>query len=109
MTSNDFGNRLLVEDCQKVSVIDLLKDYKRQLKRTILRSQFEMLNENILITTSRTGNDGLRFWFACPRCRRRVGVLLKHPIQQELGCRKCLGITYKKQRYKGMIEAEIPK
>lgn len=109
MTNNDFGNRLLIEDCQKVSVTDLLKDYKQQLKQTMLRSQFEMLNENILITTSRTGNGGLRFWFACPRCRRRIGVLLKHPLQQELGCRKCLGLQYKARRYKGMIETKTLK
>lgn len=104
MSSNNLGNRFLVEDCQKVSVSDLLRDYKTQLKETILRSQFEMLNENVLITTSRTGNGGLRFWFACPKCRRRVGVLLKHPLQQELGCRVCLNLEYKKRRYKGMIE-----
>lgn len=107
MNVNDLGKRLLVEDCQKVAVSDLLRDYKAKLKETILKSQFEMLNENVLITTSRTGNGGLRFWFMCPQCKRRVGVLLKHPLQNILGCRTCLKLEYKKGRFKGMVEGEI--
>jgi hypothetical protein len=106
MHPNDLGEHFLVEDCQKVAVSDLLKDYKAKLKETILRTKFEMLNENVLITTSKTGSGGLRFWFMCPRCKRRSGVLLKHPLQDTLGCRVCLGLKYKKQRYKGMLELE---
>ncbi|MEI6480298.1 MAG: hypothetical protein WCO12_02135 [bacterium] len=106
MTANNLGNIFLVEDCQKVAVSDLLRDYKAKLKETILQAQFEMLNENVLIMTSKTGGQGLRFWFMCPQCKRRVGVLLKHPLQNILGCRLCLGIVYKKSRYKGMQEVK---
>jgi hypothetical protein len=107
MNVNNLGNTFLVEDCQKVAVSDLLRDYKTKLKETILRAQFEMLNENVLITTSKTGNGGLRFWFMCPRCKRRSGVLLKHPLQNILGCRSCLKLEYKSRRFKGMIENNI--
>jgi hypothetical protein len=107
MISNNLGEKLLVEDCQKVAVSDLLRDYKAKLKETILRAQFEMLNENVLIMTSKTGKGGIRFWFMCPQCKRRVGVLLKHPLQSILGCRQCLGLSYRKQRYKGMIEEKF--
>ena len=106
MNVNNLGNTFLVEDCQKVAVSDILRDYKTQLKETILRAQFEMLNENVLITTSMTGNGGLRFWFMCPRCKRRSGVLLKHPLQNILGCRSCLKLEYKSRRFKGMIESK---
>lgn len=106
MSDNNLGNTFLVEDCQKVAVSDILRDYKEKLKETILRTQFEMLNENVLISTSRTGNGGLRFWFMCPRCKRRAGILLKHPLQNVLGCRTCLKLEYKKRRFKGMIEGE---
>jgi hypothetical protein len=106
MTNNNLGNNFLVEDCQKVVVSDILRDYKAKLKETILRSQFEMLNENVLITTSKTGNGGLRFWFMCPHCKRRSGVLLRHPLQDILGCRLCLNLEYKKRRFKGMIESK---
>ncbi|MCB9811250.1 hypothetical protein H6804_00035 [Candidatus Nomurabacteria bacterium] len=104
MNVNNLGSAFLVEDCQKVDVSDLLRDYKAKLKETILRSQFDMLNENVLIVTSKTGNGGLRFWFMCPRCKRRVGILLKHPLQNVLGCRTCLKLEYKSRRYKGMVE-----
>lgn len=106
MNVNNLGSILLVDDCQKVAVSDLLRDYKAKLKETILKSQFEMLNENVMIITSKTGNGGLRFWFMCPRCKRRVGVLLKHPLQNVLGCRTCLNLEYKSRRYKGMIEGK---
>lgn len=105
MNVNNLGNTFLVEDCQKVAVSDLLRDYKTKLKETILRAQFGMLNENVLITTSKTGNGGLRFWFMCPQCKRRSGVLLKHPLQNILGCRMCLNLEYKSRRYRGMIES----
>jgi len=104
MTANDLGRNYLVDDCQKVAVTDLLRDYKVKLKETILRTQFEMLDENILITTTKTGNNGFRFWFMCPRCKRRAGTLLKHPLQNILGCRVCLKLEYKKRRFRGMVE-----
>jgi len=106
MNVNNLGNTFLVEDCQKVAVSDLLRDYKTKLKETILRTQFEMLNENVIKTKTKTGNGGLRFWFMCPRCKRRSGVLLKHPLQNILGCRSCLKLEYKSRRFKGMIESK---
>lgn len=105
MNVNNLGEKLLVEDCQKVAVVDILRDYRKQLKEAYLRAQFEMLNENVLIMTSKTGRGGLRFWFMCPQCKRRVGVLLRHPAQNVLGCRVCLGLGYRGQRYRGMVES----
>ncbi len=108
MTNNNLGrNTFLIEDCQKVVVSDILKKYKVNLKETMLRSSFEMMNIDIQLTTSETGNKGTRFWFVCPKCGRRVGVLLTHPLQRQLGCRKCLNLEYKKCRFKGMLESKI--
>ena len=107
MIGNNLGEKLLVEDCQKVAVSDLLRDYRKQLKEAYLRAQFEILNENVLIMTSKTGRGGLRFWFMCPQCKRRVGVLLRHPAQNVLGCRECLGLAYRGKRYRGMIESKV--
>ena len=108
MTNNNLGRKtLLVEDCQKVAVADVLKKYRVNIKETLLRSQFEMTGKNVRLTTSPTGNNGTRFWFVCPNCRRRVGVLLNHPLQGQLGCRQCLNLEYKKRRFKGMLESKI--
>lgn len=107
MSNNDLGKKYLVEECQKLDISDIIKDYKNKLKKTILETQLELINENLLLTTSKTGNGGVRFWFMCPNCKRRTGVILKHPIQNKLGCRICLGLKYKSTRYKGMIEQII--
>lgn len=107
MTLNNLGKNLLVEDCQKVAVSEVLKKYRKDLKETILRSQFEMMTTTIRLTTSRTGNNGTRYWFLCPRCDRRVGVLLIHPLQGSLGCRTCLNLEYRQRRFKGMIEGKL--
>lgn len=108
MTNNDLGKKtLLVEECQKVAVADVLKKYRADIKETLLRSQFETTGKNIQLATSLTGNKGTRFWFVCPNCKRRVGILLKHPLQGILGCRQCLNLEYKKCRFKGMLESKI--
>lgn len=107
MTNNNLGKNLLVEDCQKVAVSDVLQKYRANLKEAVLLSQFEMLSVNVHLTTSHTGNEGTRFWFVCPNCERRVGVLLIHPLQGQLGCRKCLNLEYKKRRFRGMLESKI--
>ncbi|KKS12528.1 MAG: hypothetical protein UU67_C0051G0002 [Candidatus Daviesbacteria bacterium GW2011_GWB1_41_5] len=107
MTVNDLGKNLLIEDCHKVAVSDVLQKYKATLKENLLHSQFEMMSANVCLTTSHTGNKGTRFWFVCPNCGRRVGVLLIHPLQGQLGCRKCLNLEYKKRRFKGMLESKI--
>jgi hypothetical protein len=104
MTRNDSGKYFLVEDCQKLDISDLLRDYKKKIKETILNSQLEILDKDILITSSKTGNGGFRFWFICPKCKRRAGVLLKHPFKKDLGCRVCLKLKYKSSKFKGMIE-----
>lgn len=107
MSVNDLGKTFLVEDCQRVSISDILREYKVNLKESVLRSQFEMINANVRLTTSQTGNKGIRFWFVCPHCEKRVGVLLKHPLQELFGCRRCLNLEYRKRRFKGMLESEF--
>lgn len=107
MNVNDLGKYLLVEDCQKVAVTDVLKKYKAMLKENFVRSQFEMMKADVRLTTSNTGNKGVRFWFVCPNCDRRVGLLLVHPLQGRLGCRKCLKLEYRKRKFKGMLESKI--
>ena len=103
MTNNNLGKNLLVEHCHKVAVSDILRKYKE----SILHSQFEIMTTDVRLTTSQTGNGGTRFWFVCPNCKRRVGILLVHPLQGRLGCRACLNLEYKQRRFKGMLESKI--
>jgi hypothetical protein len=108
MTPDDFGRKFLVEDCQRIEVISLLRKYRHDFKRIALDSEIEAAGTKIEFELSKTGFGGERVWFKCPLCRARVGVLFKHPLSLVLGCRKCLNLDYRKRRYKGMVEGSIP-
>jgi len=44
---------------------------------------------------------GVRYWFVCPACSRRVGVLYLAPGHDYFRCRHCLGLAYESQNYRG--------
>lgn len=104
---NDFGKKYLVEECQKIKIERFLRIYRKKLKELILSSEVEMSGWKVPLTTSKTCFNGIRFWFKCPLCRKRVGVIYKHPVSSIIGCRQCLNLDYRKRRYKGMIEASL--
>lgn len=104
LSPNDLGKKCLVEDCQKIRIEDFLKIYRNKLKELVLTSELEVLGFKTGLTTSKTCYNGIRFWFKCPLCGLRVGVLFKHPLTNAVGCRRCLKLEYRKRRYKGMIE-----
>ncbi|MFA5047874.1 MAG: hypothetical protein WC516_02410 [Patescibacteria group bacterium] len=104
LNPNDFGKPQLVEECQKIRIDDFLKTCRVELKRQTLNLEIEARGLKIELTTSKTSFDGQRFWFACPICKKRVGVLYEHPILGKIGCRECLRLDYTKRRYKGMVE-----
>jgi len=104
LSPNDLGKKYLVEDCQKIKIEDFLKSYRKKLKELILTSECDILGLNIELTTSKTFYNGERYWFKCPSCGRRVGLLLKHPTNHQIGCRRCLNLDYRTRRYKGMVE-----
>ena len=103
---NDSGKKFLVEDCQKVSIKTFIANAKTKLKEALLRVELQHQNLNIQIGTSPTHRNGIRYWFICPLCRRRAGILYIHPITSIFGCRKCLNLEYRSRRYKGMIEMD---
>jgi hypothetical protein len=104
LSPNNLG--LLVEECQKIKVTDFLQKYRTGIKESLLKSELEMLGLKIELDTSKTRYDGTRFWFKCPMCNRRIGVLFQHPLSNAVGCRKCLNLEYRTRRYKGMIEGK---
>lgn len=102
---NDLGQFNLVENCQKIKIDDIVRRVNREVKHQVLKSQVEVMGFELNFITSRTRFNGTRYWFACPVCENRVGIIYKHPVSAQVGCRSCLKIQYRKQRYKGMIEA----
>jgi len=106
LSPNDFGKNFLVEECQKIKIKDFLRVCRTELKKVILNSEIETRGLNIGLATSKTCFNGIRFWFVCPMCQKRAGVLFSHPITAGIGCRTCLDLDYRKRRYKGMIEGK---
>lgn len=106
MNPNDFGKKFVVEEVQKIRIGDYLKNFQHRFKEAILGSILEILKQPIELTTTKTGFNGVRFWFKCPICNERIGVLYIHPLDSRVGCRTCLNLDYKKRRYKGMVEEE---
>jgi len=103
---NDFGRIVTVEECQKVTIHELIRKSNEFLKEALIKSQIQTLTTTVCLATSLTYRGGVRYWFSCPQCTKRVGVLFTHPITGEMGCRKCLNLKYWKSRFKGMIEGE---
>jgi len=102
---NSLGKKLLVEQCQKIVANDLLRLSSKTLKKALLEAKIETTGHDIGLIAGNTGFGGLRYWLKCPKCSRRVGIVYKHPLTNELGCRVCLNLEYRKRRYKGMIES----
>lgn len=98
------SNTFFVDDTQKIKMSDLVGKCHNVWKRLALESEIRANGLNIGLAISKTGFGGERLWFACPKCNKRAEVLFTHPITGEVGCRKCLGLKYRKNRYKGMIE-----
>ena len=91
----------IVENTQGVRIDDLVSKAKEQYKQELIKSTFNINGLDIQLTTSKTRFGGNRIWFICPICKNKKGVIYTDPL---LGCRVCLNLKYKKQRYKNMIE-----
>ncbi len=107
MKPNDLGNKLLVENCQKISINTFSRQAKKKLKEMFMSSQLEVMDKSVELITSNVHFGGVRYWFKCPLCQRKMGTLYIHPLSQQLGCRGCLGLEYRARRYKGMIEEKV--
>lgn len=107
MKPNDLGEKILIESCACVKISDILRGYKLTYKQYLFTSELQILGFNVDLLTSKTGFGGKRLWIECPICKKRKGVIYKHLISNIIGCRTCLRLTYRKQRYKDMIENKI--
>lgn len=98
---NDYGKILTLESLRKVTIDSLVRLAREEAKRLCLKSVDLGTDRIIDLTTSKITNGGLRYWFLCPDCHRRSGVLYQGP--NGLTCRICVGYRYRSSRYKGMV------
>lgn len=107
MPSNDFGKKFLTDQCQKIRISDLIRSAKKQASELVLEGGLEVEGVQLELLVTKTGNGGLRRWFSCPQCSRKAGILYKHPTNQILACRRCLGLDYRSHRYSKMLESHV--
>ncbi|MBI2327384.1 hypothetical protein HYU92_03600 [Candidatus Curtissbacteria bacterium] len=100
----DLGKNNIAEYSQKIQIDDIVRRANKEVKRQILQSQIEVMGLKLNLLTSNTRFNGKRYWFSCPICNNRVGTIYRDPVSLLVGCRNCLKIKYRKQRYKGMLE-----
>ena len=102
--------KLTVEECEYLNISDIIYDfryYKHSSQRSIADelanlSQKSLTNAfvgvprfRLLFTTSRCHFGGVRYWFLCPSCRKRVGKLYAPLSADEFKCRHCHRLTYR--------------
>lgn len=100
MMQNDYGRILTLENLISVRIDELVRLARQNVKKMLLQSIETNLGTKIDLVTSKVGGEGIRYWFTCPRCQRRVGVL--YHDRSDVACRLCVGYRYAKSRYKGM-------
>ena len=52
---------------------------------------------DVRLTTTPCHYGNLRYWFVCPRCHERVGVL--YLAESCIACRRCHNLTYKSKNF----------
>ena len=77
--SNDFGS--------KISLDILIHKYDNFLE---LHDNYN--THTIALETTDCYFGGKRYWFTCPHCKRRKGIL--HIIGYQIACRECFKLTY---------------
>lgn len=92
MISEKIMKKLLVEECQKISVKSLKLNKSMPLSLSID-------SQNIELTVTNCNYGGIRVWFLCPLCNKRVGTLYRKPLSNSFTCRYCSKLTYQLQRY----------
>lgn len=92
MISEKFMKKLLVEQCQKISI--------QQLKVSVCSDVALLINnQSVGIALSKCNYGGQRMWFLCPNCGKRSGVLYCRPLQEIFLCRSCNQLTYQLSKY----------
>lgn len=83
--------KLLVEDCQKLLVSFLQLDSGAE--------QIYIEGQQVRVVSTKCNYGGLRKWFVCPQCGRRVGALYRKPLLTKFLCRHCQNLTYRLAMY----------
>jgi len=107
-------SKLILENCEQINISTIVRKLKEEIfkqKPDISIGEFELSIDKRLaeisalslkyksplrvITTHTVLNyGGKRYWFICPGCKRRVGVLYKPECGDIFKCRDCYNLIY---------------
>jgi hypothetical protein len=68
------------------------------LRRYYTYNKTEHYDYKVHCTTTKPYYEGLRYWFLCPSCNKRVGKLYLAEGQRYFTCRVCQNLTYQSCR-----------
>ncbi len=100
------SGRFLVDSAVQIDINRLIRQFNFQAKEVFIKSNINIEGLELKLTTTKT-RYGLRFWFTCPKCGKRVAKLYEHPLSKVIACRTCNKLVYKNQKFKGMLEQKI--
>ena len=91
-----FATAHSLADYPKLSIKQVKPILKPDMRTISLpyRRGGQAFNQLVQITTTSCNYGGSRYWFICPDCHKRVGVLYR---QGNFKCRHCLGVNYQSQ------------
>ncbi len=73
-----------------LNIDEFLRVINKDMKKVLLESQVNAMGLNISLTTTRTRFGGEKFWFICPECKNRCGVLSNNIHFLKYVCRSCI-------------------
>ena len=88
MGRRPWSNRYTVEECKSLSVLSCPPSEIKALK---------LLSENFSdfqYETTPCHYGGVRYWFLCSKCKKRVAKLYAPPSSERFACRNCHNLTY---------------
>lgn len=101
--------RIFIEQCQKININNLLREIKTEVKEMRLKIRLQEFGQRIEIAATPCYFGKERFWFICPKCKKKAGTLYKPPTQEVFLCRKCHGLKYMSSSHHGMLEEKLSK
>ena len=93
MSLNNYQIKISIDQGKRVDALELLSDIEKDIKRLFFNHPLVINGRKVRLSTSKTGNGGLRRWFACPICQERCKWLYPHPSASIIGCKDCIPLS----------------
>ena len=107
-------SKLILENCEQINISTIVRKLKEEIfqqkpgisidefelsidKRLAEISALSLKNKSplrVIITYTVLNYGGKRYWFICPGCKQRVGVLYKPEYGDIFKCRDCYNLIY---------------